>query len=179
MNPTIYAPPRRSAIQPANKCSCGLSGLTPDNAALIVVDYQVGPLWELEFGVMRRRAVDLVTTARRSAVPTIFAASDPDEYGPIIPELTRACPHAPIVVLSGVNAWEGGLREAVASTGRSSLVVVGAATKLTVALCALAAADDGYDTYVVFDAPGPPIEGSRRLRDRVLVASFSLVAAAL
>jgi len=181
MNPTIFSPsPRLDCRRGAASHAAGaLAGLTRDNAVLLVVDYQVGPLWELEFGVMRRRALDLVTAARRSSIPTIFAVSDPDDHGPVIPELTRACPDAPVVVRPAVNAWEAGLRDAVAGTGRSALIIVGATTKLAVALCALAAADDGYDAYVVFDAPGPPIDGSHWLRDRVLVASFASVAAAL
>jgi nicotinamidase-related amidase len=128
---------------------------------------------------MRRRVAGLASLAQEGAVPTIFAAVEPDNRGPIIPELTKLCPDAPVVVRSAANAWDTGLREAVASTGRSALVIVGSATELAVPLCALAAAEDGYDVYVLLDAPGLASETTRRLRDRVIVTSFSVVMEAL
>jgi len=48
--------------------------LTTDNACVLLIDHQIGPLWELEFAETRRRAVELAGGAKRLAVPTVITA---------------------------------------------------------------------------------------------------------
>ena len=48
--------------------------LTRDNAALLLIDQQVGPLWELELAPQRRRVTALARVAERLGVPTIVTA---------------------------------------------------------------------------------------------------------
>lgn len=131
--------------------------LTADNAVLLLVDHQIGPLWELEFSGVRQRAAELARVARERGIPTIITAMDPEELGWIIPELTIVQPDAPVVVRSAVNAWdEPTIRGAIEATGRTKLVIAGSATEVGVVLCALAAADAGYDVYAPVDASGQP-----------------------
>lgn len=127
--------------------------LTTDNACLLLVDHQIGPLWELEFAETRRRVVELAGAARRFHLPTIISAIGIENLGPIIPELTAAVEEAPHIVRSVVNAWDDHrVRSAIEETGRKKLIVAGSAANVGVALCAKSAADAGYDVYAPIDA---------------------------
>jgi nicotinamidase-related amidase len=127
--------------------------LTTDNACILLVDHQIGPLWELEFAESRRRVVELATLARRLNLPTIITAIGLETLGPIIPELTAANEEAPHLVRSEVNAWnDHGVRGAIEGTGRKKLIIAGSAAHVGLALCAKSAADAGYDVYAPIDA---------------------------
>ena len=152
--------------------------LTPDNAVLLLIDHQIGPLWELEFSGVRQRVADLARVARERGVPTIITAMDPEELGWIIPELTIVQPDAPIVVRSAVNAWdEPTVRGTIEATRRPKLIIAGSATEVGVVLCALAAAEAGYDVYAPVDASGQPSHRAlaRLSRAGVTVTTTSLV----
>ena len=129
--------------------------LTTDNACLLLIDHQIGPLWELEFAETRRRVVELAAAARRFQLPTIISAIGVESLGPIIPELTAAFEEAPHLVRSVVNAWDDRrVRSAIEETGRKKLIVAGSAANVGVALCAKSAVDAGYDVYAPIDASG-------------------------
>lgn len=152
--------------------------LTSDNAVLLLIDHQIGPLWELEFSGVRQRAAELARVAREQGVPTIITAMDPEELGWVIPELTIVQPDAPVVVRSVVNAWdETTVRGAIEATGRSKLIIAGSATEVAVVLCALAAAEAGFDVYAPVDASGQPSHRAlaRLSRAGVTVTTTSLV----
>src|SRR5690348_17221523 len=72
--------------------------LTPHNAALLLIDHQVGPLWELNFAETRRRVVTLALASREMRLPTIVTAIGLDVWGAVIPELTAATGDAPQIV---------------------------------------------------------------------------------
>jgi hypothetical protein len=127
--------------------------LTTDNACVLLIDHQIGPLWELEFAETRRRVVELARAARRLHLPTIISAIGIENLGPVIPELTAAFEEAPHIVRSVVNAWDDPrVRRVVEETGRKKLIVAGSAASVGVALCAKSAMDAGYDVYAPIDA---------------------------
>jgi nicotinamidase-related amidase len=127
--------------------------LTTDNACLLLIDHQIGPLWELEFADTRHRVVELATAARRFHLPTIISAIGIENLGPIIPELTAAFEEAPHIVRSAVNAWDDPrVRSVIEETGRKKLIVAGSVANVGVALCAKSAVDAGYDVYAPIDA---------------------------
>jgi nicotinamidase-related amidase len=127
--------------------------LTSDNACVLLIDHQIGPLWELEFAEPRRRVVELAATARRLRLPTIVTAIGIDTLGPVIPELTTAFEEAPHIARTTVNAWDDErIRDAIESAGRKKLIVAGSAADVGVALCATSAIAAGYDVYVPIDA---------------------------
>ena len=156
--------------------------LTRHNAALLLIDYQVGPLWEPESADARRRVTELARVARGLGVPTILTTIAPERWGPIIPELAAECAGSPLIVRHSVNAWEDPrVRAAVQSTDRTKLIVAGSAAEVGVALFALAARDAGYDVYAPADASG---QFSHRVVLRlsqagVIVTTASLVATEL
>src|SRR5947199_7497002 len=77
--------------------------LTADNAVVLLIDHQIGPLWELEFNASRRRVVELATVAERLGIPTIVTAIAPDNWGPIIPELRAVVGDGSVIVRRMVN----------------------------------------------------------------------------
>src|SRR5438105_11902999 len=79
--------------------------LTADNVVVVLIDHQIGPLWELEFNASRRRVVELATVAERLGIPTIVTAIAPDNWGPIIPALRAVLGDGSVIVRRLVNAW--------------------------------------------------------------------------
>jgi nicotinamidase-related amidase len=152
--------------------------LTRDNAVLLLIDHQVGPLWELEFTTTRRRVVDLATVARQLGVPTIVSTIAPDSWGPVIPELGAAIGGDRVIVRRMVNAWdEPRVRRAVELTGRTKLLIAGSVVDVAVVMCALGAAGAGYEVYAPIDASGQASHRAlvRLARAGVIVTTTSLV----
>ena len=184
MYPTTYCPPPRRRVSGASQALAATPTLpdrvTRDNSVLLFVDCQVGPLWELEFGSVRRRMADLAGAARRADVPMIVTAIDLENRGPVIPELLQANPCATIITRSTPNAWGSEVvRAAVREHARSTLIVVGPAAVLGVALAAMDAAVDGYGVYAILEAPGTPAATGRWFGDRMIVTTSGLASAAI
>jgi len=173
MHPTTFCPPpdRRATLP---------DRVTRDDAVLLVIDCQVGSLWDLEFGPVRRRLADLAGSARRAGVPMIACSIDLDDRGPVLPELVAAHPGVSIINRSTSNAWSHDrIREAVRDTGRSTLVVAGSAADLCVSLCAMNAAADGLSVHAILEGPGDPPVRAVWFSDRLIVTSCDLVRASL
>ena len=152
--------------------------LTIDNACLLLIDHQIGPLWELEFAEPRRRVVELAAAARQFRVPTIITAIGVDRLGPVIPELTAAFEEAPHLTRSAVNAWDDArIRGAIEGTDRKKLIIAGSAADVSVALCARSAIETGFDVYVPMDASTHFSHATSRWLSRAgaIVTTVSLV----
>jgi nicotinamidase-related amidase len=134
--------------------------LTRHDAVLLLVDYQVGPLWELEAIPLRRDVVRVAREIARLGVPTIMTTLERDHWGPVIPELREAVPDASVVERLARDAWErdawdaAAVQRAIESTGRTHLVVAGAATELSLVRVAVAVARAGYNVHALMDASG-------------------------
>ncbi len=99
----------------------------------------------------------LVTLAQIYGLPTIVTTSAHDgPNGPIMPVVERGLPEAAIVHRGGeVNAFDSAeFTAAVASTGRTKLLIAGISTDVCLAFCALSARKLGYEAYAVLDASG-------------------------
>jgi Isochorismatase family len=152
--------------------------LTPNNSALLLIDHQIGPLWELEFADTRRAVVELASFATRARLPTIVTAIDPESWGPIIPEVSEALEEAPHLVRTTINAWDDPIvREAIDCLGRTKLVIAGGAGAVGLALCALSARRAEYDVYAPIDASAEFTHElvTRLSRDGVIVTTTKLV----
>lgn len=156
--------------------------LTPRNAALLLIDYQIGPLWDIEFAETRRTVATLALAAQRLEIPTIVTAIAPQTWGGVIPELTEAVDDAPQIVRAEVNAWESAdVREAIAGTARKKLIIAGGAATVAVSLCALSAANAGNDVYTPMDASAQFSHAAikRLSRAGVILSTTALVIAEL
>lgn len=141
--------------------------LTPDNSALVLVDHQVG----LYSGVrdtglleLKHNVVALAKAAHALGVPTVVTTTSADSlWGPLIGELAEVLPDgAKVIDRSTVNAWhDDRVRERITSTGRGKLIFSGISLEVCATLPAIAAAAEGYDTYVALDASGT-FSGAKR-----------------
>src|SRR5579862_524871 len=139
--------------------------LAPDNAALLLVDHQVGlftGVRDIPVAELKHNVVALAKAARVLGVPIIVTATSPEIWGPTIPELTEALPGISIVNRTTVNAFdEPRFAKAVEVTGRKKLIIAGVSTEVCLALPAIYATQTGYDAYAVIDASGTFSETKR------------------
>ncbi len=69
--------------------------LTPDNAALLLIDHQVGlftGVRDIPVAELKHNVVALAKALKVLSVPIIVTATSPEMWGPVIPELTEALP---------------------------------------------------------------------------------------
>jgi len=139
--------------------------LTPENAALLLIDHQVGlftGVRDIPVGELKRNVVALAKAARVLGLPIIVTATSPEMWGPTIPELTQALPGISILNRTTVNAFdEPRFAKAVEATGRRKLIIAGVSTEVCLALPAIYATGMGYDAYGVIDASGTFSETKR------------------
>jgi nicotinamidase-related amidase len=132
--------------------------LTPDNAALLLIDHQVGlftGVRDIPIGELKHNVVALAKALKVLEAPIVVTATSPEMWGPTIPELTKALPGISIINRTTVNAFdEPRFAKAVEATGRKKLVIAGVSTEVCLALPAIFATGIGYDAYAVIDASG-------------------------
>jgi nicotinamidase-related amidase len=151
--------------------------LTRDNAVLLLVDPQVGPLWELDASELRRQITSLARTARQFGIPTIVTTIAYDHLGPVIPELPGAARGRAYIERNVGNAWDDPrIRHDVRATRRTRLIVAGSVTDVGVAPCAVAAARDGYVVHAAIQSKPSSHHAVRRMLEAgVVVSSFGIV----
>ena len=83
--------------------------LTADNAAVILVDHQVGLMTgvrDISTGELKHNVVALAKAAKALGLPIVVATTARDSmWGPTIPELVEALPGVQIIDRSSVNAY--------------------------------------------------------------------------
>ena len=160
--------------------------LTSNNAALLLIDHQVGlftGVRDIPIAELKHNVVALAKAAKVLGVPVIVTATSPEMWGPVIPELTEALPGVPIIARTTVNAFdEARFAKAVEATGRKKLIIAGVSTEVCLAFPAIHATGIGYDAYGVIDASGTfseikRITGLMRMvQAGVIVTDYSTVA---
>src|SRR5437870_2566811 len=84
--------------------------LTSDNAALVLVDHQVGLMTgvrDYSTGELKHNVVALATAAKALQLPIIVTTTARDSlWGPTFPELVEALPGVEIIDRSSVNAFD-------------------------------------------------------------------------
>ena len=139
--------------------SSAYTPLTAENAAVLLVDHQVGLITgvrDIDVAQLKHNVVALARAAKLLGVPTIATTTDREGmWGPTIPELTAVIDEDQIIDRSLVNAWDDErIRDAVKTTGASKLIIAGVSLEVCAAFPAIAAIGDSYDTYVAVDASG-------------------------
>src|SRR5260370_489605 len=160
--------------------------LTPDNAALLLIDHQVGlftGVRDIPVAELKHNVVALAKAARVLGVPIIVTATSPEMWGPIIPELTEALLGVPIIARTTVNAFDDDrFAKAVEATGRTKLIIAGVSIEVCLAFPAIHATAAGYDAYAVIDASGTFSETKRvtgllrMVQAGVIVTDYATVA---
>src|SRR6266536_5888366 len=83
--------------------------LTSDNAALRLIDHQVGlftGVRDIPVAELTHNVIGLAKAARVLGVPTIMTATSPEMWGPVILELSQALHGISIINRTTVNAFD-------------------------------------------------------------------------
>ncbi|MGP3947489.1 isochorismatase family protein [Streptomyces sp. 7N604] len=134
--------------------------LTPDNAALLLVDHQIGLFTGVrDMGVdeLKHNVSALARASLRLGVPVVATTTSADGmWGPLVPELQAVLPKdLDVIDRSTVNAWhDERVRGAIEALGRKRLIVAGTSLEVCAALPAISATAAGYTAYVAVDASG-------------------------
>lgn len=135
------------------------SPLTADNAALVLVDHQVGLMTgvrDYSIAELKHNVVGLASAARILDLPIVTTTTSANTlWGPAFPELQQALPNHTFIDRTSVNAWDDPrVEEAIRATGRSKLIFAGVSLEVCAAFPAMRAAREGFEAYVAVDASG-------------------------
>ncbi len=134
--------------------------LTPENAALLVIDYQppqINTVRSMDAAHLTANVVALAQAARLFKLPMVLSTVgvksglNPDT----VPAVKAAMDGAAWVDRTSINAWEDAdFVKAVEATGRRKLIMGALWTEVCLAYPALDALRAGYEVFVPVDAVG-------------------------
>jgi len=141
--------------------------LTSQNAALVLVDHQIGLMTgvrDYSTGELKHNVVALAKAAKALKLPIVVATTARDSmWGPTIPELVEALPGIEIIDRSSVNAFDDvRVACAIEATGRKKLIFAGISLEVCAAFPAMTAVAKGLEAYVAVDASGTFSESKRQ-----------------
>src|SRR5579862_9876557 len=133
--------------------------LTSHNAALVLVDHQVGLMTgvrDISTGELKHNVVGLANAAKLHNLPIVVTTTARDSmWGPTFPELVEALPGIDIIDRATVNAFDDArVSRAIEATGRKKLIFAGVSLEICAAFPAMTAVARGLDAYVAVDACG-------------------------
>jgi nicotinamidase-related amidase len=142
--------------------------LTSENAALVLIDHQVGLMTgvrDYSTGELKHNVVALAKAAKALKLPIVATTTARDSmWGPTFPELVAALPGVQIIDRSSVNAFDDArVAQAVEATGRKKLIFAGISLEVCAAFPAITAIGKGYSAYVAVDASGTFSETKRQV----------------
>ena len=151
--------------------------ITPQNAALVLIDYQpsqLGTIRSMDTDLLRRNIVATVRTARAFGLPIVHSTVNvaSGQQQPTVRELADLLTDSPPIDRTSVNSWEDtDFVAAVHATGRRKLIFCALWTEVCMAFAALDALREGYEVYPVIDAiGGTSVEAHRAGIERVVQA---------
>ena len=141
--------------------------LTSQNAALVLVDHQIGLMTgvrDYSTGELKHNVVALAKAAKALKLPIVVTTTARDSmWGPTFPELVEALPDIEIIDRSSVNAFDDPrVASAIEATRRKKLIFAGISLEVCAAFPAISAVGKGLDAYVAVDASGTFSETKRQ-----------------
>lgn len=134
--------------------------LTPENAALIIIDYQkvqVNSIASMDRQQLVNNIVGLAKMAKLYNLPIILSTVNVETgfNTETIPQLKRELNGVLSYDRTTINSWEDKeFVEAVKATGRKKLIMTALWTEACLSFPALDALKEGYEVYPVVDAVG-------------------------
>lgn len=134
--------------------------LTPENSALIIIDYQPVQVSSIR-SMPRDELVFNITSVAKAAVnynlpiihSTVNVATGRNK--PPIQELQAVLGHLPTYDRTSINSWEDTeFKQAVKALGRKKLIMTALWTEACLTFPVLDAIQEGYEVYVPIDAVG-------------------------
>jgi nicotinamidase-related amidase len=151
--------------------------LTPQNAALLVIDYQPSQfagVRSMGHDLLLENIVSTVKTAKAFDLPIVHSTINvaTGRGQPTVPELAELLEDDTPIDRTTTNAWEDAeFVAAVRATGRHKLILCALWTEICMTFPALDALREGYEVYPVVDAIGGTSEEAHRMGiERVLQA---------
>lgn len=134
--------------------------LTPQNAALVIIDFQpvqVASIQSMEKRTLVANVTAVAKTARLYGLPTVLSTVNvaTGRNQPIIHQLAEVFPDIAPIDRTSINAWEDqDFVAAVRATGRRKLILAALWTEVCLVHPALDALAEGFEVYPVVDAVG-------------------------
>ena len=134
--------------------------LTPENSALIIIDYQPIQVSSIRSISREEMVFNIVSTAKAAVnykLPIIHSTVNVQtgRNKPPIQELQDVIGHLPTYDRTSINSWEDAeFKQAVKATGRRKLIMTALWTEACLTFPALDAMQEGYEVYVPVDALG-------------------------
>lgn len=134
--------------------------LTPENCALIVIDYQpvqVNSIASMDRQLLVNSIVGVAKAAKVFGLPIVHSTVNVETglNQPPIPQLRKVLSGEPTYDRTSINSWEDvQFRQAVEATGRKKLVMTALWTEACLTFPALDALREGYEVYVPVEAVG-------------------------
>jgi nicotinamidase-related amidase len=151
--------------------------LTPENSALIVIDYQPSQLQlvkSMDHDLLMRNIISVSQLAKLFGVPIVLSTVNvvANNQPPTVPELREVLADSVEIDRTQTNAWEDvEFRQAVEATGRKKLVMTALWTEICLAFPSLDAMREGYEVFPVVDAVGgTSIEAHQAGLERIVQA---------
>ena len=134
--------------------------LTPENSALVLIDYQPTQVSSIRSMDPRKMVFNVVSIAKAAmyyklpiVVSTVNVTSGRNK--PTIPELQALVGHLPAYDRTTINGWEDTeFRQAVEGADRRKLIIAALWTEACLSFPAFDAIQAGYEVYVPVDAVG-------------------------
>ena len=142
--------------------------LTPQNAALLVIDYQpgqFGAVTSIDRDLLLENIVSTAKIAKLFGLPIVHSTINVTSglAEPTVPELAELLVDNPPIDRTSINAWEDAdFLSAVRATGRRKLILCALWTEMCMAFPALDALREGYEVFPVVDAIGGTSEAAHR-----------------
>jgi nicotinamidase-related amidase len=150
--------------------------LTPENAALVVIDYQpsqIQAVHSMDTKELLDNVVAVAEIAKAFDLPIVLSTVNvANGQGHTLPELKKVLSDNEEIDRTQINSWEDvEFRKAVEATGRKKLIIVALWTEVCLAFPTLDALREGYEVYPVVDAVGgTSIEAHRAGLERIVQA---------
>ena len=134
--------------------------ITPENAALIVIDYQptqINSINSMDRQQLIANITAIVHAAKTYNLPVILSTVNVKTGAnkDTIPQIKELLSDIPSYDRSSINAWEDEeFQAAVKATGRKKLLMTALWTEACLSFPALDAMKEGYEVYPVVDAVG-------------------------
>ena len=133
--------------------------LTPQNAALVVIDYQpsqVQTVTSMDRELLVDNIVSVARLARTFDLPVVLSTINvANGQQPTVPEPKAVLSDSVELDRTVINAWEDpAFRRAVEATGRRKLIMTALWTEVCLAFPALDVLRDGFEVFPVVDAVG-------------------------
>jgi nicotinamidase-related amidase len=133
--------------------------LTPQNSALIVIDYQpnqIKAVTSMDRDLLVQNIISVARTARAFGLPIVLSTVNvANGAEPTLPDLKEVLADSSEIDRTQINAWEDvEFRQAVEASGRKKLIMTALWTEMCLAFPSLDALRGGHEVYPVVDAVG-------------------------